>query len=102
MCVVFFSCVRVWLYFYFIFAAAGKSWTDYNDPTFEPVFFNPDLTVMFPDSSMRETAISTCNGGAATDDSPEDRRECYFDFLVIIKVWKPSIVVLVKLVVFDL
>ena len=75
--------------FKFVFynsAAAGKSWTDYSDPTFEPVFFNPNLTIMFPDSSTRKTAISTCNGGALIDDSPEDRRECYFDFLVSLLV----------------
>ena len=59
------------------------NWSDYNDPTFKPVFFNPDLTIMFPDSSKRIEAINACNpGGNGVDDSPDDRRECYFDFLV--------------------
>ena len=66
----------------FFVTANGKNWSDYNDPTFEPEFFNANLTVLFPDADKRATAIGLCNGGAATDDNPEARRECYFDFLV--------------------
>ena len=69
----------------FVFVATGSSWSDYNDPSFEPVFFNANLTVMFPDLATQSEAISACNPeGGGVDDSPEDRRECYFDFLVCI------------------
>ena len=40
---------------------------------------------MFPDLDTKTEAISACNPeGGGVDDSPEDRRECYFDFLVCI------------------
>ena len=68
----------------FFVTANGKNWSDYNDPTFEPVFFNANLTALFPEKAKRDKAIGLCNGGAATDDNPEARRECYFDFLVSI------------------
>ncbi|XP_067950366.1 uncharacterized protein [Watersipora subatra] len=65
-----------------LFSYSTGSWSDYNNDSFVPVFFNPDLTVMFPDSAKRTQAINLCNGGSNTDDTPEDRRECYFDYLV--------------------
>jgi hypothetical protein len=58
------------------------NWANHTDPNYQPVTFNADLTVMFPDASKRNLAISTCNGGASTDTNPVARRECYFDFKV--------------------
>lgn len=60
----------------------NDNWGSHVDAAYQPVFFNPDLTVMFSDDSKRTTAISTCNNGATTDDNPTLRRECYFDFKV--------------------
>ncbi|XP_062578222.1 mucin-like protein [Saccostrea cucullata] len=66
-----------------LFTYSGSdTWNTHIDNSYTPVFFNPDLTVMFSDGNKRSTAISTCNGGASTDDNPELRRECYFDFKV--------------------
>ena len=76
--------------------ADGESWEDYNFANFTPVFFNPDLTIMFPDADLRAAAISTCNKGAARDDSPVDNRECYFDFMVsivIVAVRTPRVII---------
>lgn len=53
-----------------------------NDLTFTPIFFNPDLTVMFPDSTKRTTAQNLCYIDGGTDPDPSVRRECYFDFAV--------------------
>lgn len=65
----------------FLFLGFGN-WSSMNDDTFTPVYFNSNLTVMFTDADERANAISVCNGGASTDETPEDRRECYFDILV--------------------
>ena len=67
--------------------ANGRSWADYNDQTFEPVFFNPNLTIMFPEPELRAEAISICNNGSTSDDFPEENRECYFDLLVSIVLY---------------
>jgi len=61
--------------------ANGYNWTTYNDVSFTPVFFNPNLTAMFGDATGVAEAETVCNGGAV-DTNPEARRECYFDFLV--------------------
>lgn len=60
----------------------GTSWATYNEPDFVPIFFNADLTVMFPDEDERAAAIALCNDGQATDNDPSERRECYFDYKV--------------------
>lgn len=65
-----------------LFSADGSDWTTYNDPDFIPVFFNEDLAAMFPDETKRQEAVSLCNNGATSDESPADRKECYFDFKV--------------------
>lgn len=63
----------------------SKTWTDYN-PDFIPTFFNSDLSVMFPDTTERETAIRTCYDSTAdSDPAPTERKECYFDFKVSAK-----------------
>lgn len=69
----------------FTYDGAGDvndKWERHVDAAYTPVFFNPNLTVMFDNATKRETAISTCNNGATTDDDPTLRRECYFDFKV--------------------
>lgn len=66
----------------------GELWANYNDAAFTPTFFDADLTVMFPDADKRTLAIALCNNDAATDDTPEDRRECYFDY----KVWTTPLI----------
>uniref|UniRef100_K1QGK1 Fibrillin-2 n=1 Tax=Magallana gigas TaxID=29159 RepID=K1QGK1_MAGGI len=63
-------------------SASNANWTSHIDTSYTPVFFNANLTVMFPDPSKRSTAISTCNSGKSTDSDPEKRKECYFDFKV--------------------
>ena len=61
--------------------SGGNDWTTFNDPTFTPAFFNPDLDVMFGNATNRAAAEAVCNGGEV-DTDPTVRRECYFDFLV--------------------
>ncbi|KAK2160224.1 hypothetical protein NP493_1661g00003 [Ridgeia piscesae] len=68
-----------------LFAYTTGSWSDYTDPTFTPIFFNKDLAVMFPDETLRLTAVRLCyNSTAPTafDPTPEVRRACYFDYKV--------------------
>jgi hypothetical protein len=60
----------------------NTNWASHVDTAYTPVFFNANLTIMFPDPSKRSTAISACNKGAASDPDPVQRRECYFDFKV--------------------
>ena len=60
----------------------NTDWNSHIDTAYTPVFFNANLTVMFPDSSKRSTAISLCNSGKSTDTDPVKRKECYFDFKV--------------------
>jgi hypothetical protein len=60
----------------------NTDWSSHVDTAYTPVFFNANLTIMFPDPAKRSTAIKTCNSGAASDSDPEKRRECYFDFKV--------------------
>ena len=67
--------------------ADGRSWAVYNDQTFEPVFFNSNLTIMFPEPELKAEAIFICNNGSTSDDFPEENRECYFDFLVSIALY---------------
>lgn len=63
-------------------SAANANWTSHIDKSYTPVFFNANLTVMFPNAAKRSTAISLCNSGKSTDSDPEKRKECYFDFKV--------------------
>lgn len=58
----------------------GYSWHSFVNTSIRPVFFNANLSVMFPNDTERSLAISTCYGQGADDPSPVDRRECYFDF----------------------
>ena len=43
------------------FYKSGESWSTMNDLTFVPLFFDPDLTVMFPDATLRQTAQDICS-----------------------------------------
>ena len=66
-----------------LFTYTTGSWTSYTNPSFVPLFFNPDLTVMFSDSSTRLTAIQLCYDSQATSDpNPSLHRACYYDFAV--------------------
>ncbi|XP_056001709.1 uncharacterized protein LOC125655815 [Ostrea edulis] len=60
----------------------NTNWASHVDTAYTPVFFNANLTIMFPDPAKKTQAINTCNKGASTDSDPEKRRECYFDFKV--------------------
>ncbi|XP_052780549.1 mucin-like protein [Mya arenaria] len=62
---------------------AGESYSSINDLTFTPVFFNPDLTVMFPNTTERQTAQDICYQAGGTDPNPAENSECYFDFAVL-------------------
>lgn len=61
---------------------SNSNWNSHLDPSYDPVFFNPNLTIMFEDETKRSKAISACNNGASEDTDPAARRECYFDFKV--------------------
>lgn len=61
----------------------GDGWASINDLTFVPVFFNPNLTVMFPDDADRTQAQDICYKVGETDPDPTANRECYFDFAVL-------------------
>ena len=76
--------VHVFIYI----VATGSDWSSFNNDTFVPVFFNADLTVMFPNEQERTAATKLCNSNQPTDDTPEVRRECYFDFKVSLGVFK--------------
>ena len=47
------------------------------------MFFNPDLSVMFPDSANRIHAQDICYQTGQTDPNPSLNRECYFDLAVL-------------------
>lgn len=61
----------------------GDNYTTINDLTFTPVFFNPNLTVMFPVEADRTQAQDICYNVGETDPDPSANRECYFDFAVL-------------------
>lgn len=60
-----------------------ETWETFNDLDFIPVFFNQDLSVMFPDDSVRTQAIFICNDEGQVDLNPTERKECYYDFAVL-------------------
>lgn len=57
----------------------GTSWSSYVDTNFMPIFFNANLTIMFPDEAERKTAQDVCYKVNETDPDPTQRRLCYFD-----------------------
>ena len=61
---------------------SNNNWDSHLDLSYKPVFFDPNLTIMFEDETKRSKAISACNNGASEDTDPAARRECYFDFKV--------------------
>lgn len=61
----------------------GDTYSSINDLTFVPVFFNPNLTIMFPDDADKTQAQDICYEVGQEDPEPEARRECYFDFAVL-------------------
>ena len=68
----------------FDYTGVSGTYISYNDVAFEPMFFNPNLTVMFPDDANRLQAVQLCYNATATsadsDTDPTARRECYYDF----------------------
>lgn len=65
-----------------LFTYSSGSWSDYTNDAFVPIFFNPDLSIMFPDPAKRQQAQDLCYQRGGTDPKPEARRECYFDYKV--------------------
>lgn len=57
----------------------GTSWSSYVDTNFMPIFFNANLTIMFPDDADRKVAQDVCYKVNETDPDPTQRRLCYFD-----------------------
>ncbi|KAK3103588.1 hypothetical protein FSP39_020372 [Pinctada imbricata] len=60
----------------------GGNWSNFIDAAFSPIFFDSDLTVMFPNATERTLAQDTCYQTGQTDPDPTQRRQCYFDFKV--------------------
>lgn len=62
----------------------GDTYSSLNDETgYTPIFFNADLTIMFPDPLVRDQAQSACYQTGQTDPNPSLRRECYYDYAVL-------------------
>jgi len=61
----------------------SDTWDSINDLTFTPVFFNPNLTAMFPVEADRTQAQNICYQNGQTDPDPSANRACYFDFAVL-------------------
>lgn len=57
----------------------GTSWSSYVDTNFMPIFFNANLTIMFPNADDRKTAQDVCYKVNETDPDPTQRRLCYYD-----------------------
>ena len=41
--------------------ASGETWENYTDVNFVPIFFNANLTIMFPDAAKRLEAVKLCH-----------------------------------------
>lgn len=62
----------------FTYDIANRSF--YFDKSFTPIFFNANLSIMFPDSEDRREAQNICYQNNETDPNPTQRRQCYFDY----------------------
>ena len=67
----------------FTYSGGDTYTTMNNDAGYTPLFFNSDLTVMFPNSTIRNLAIALCYSSGSTDPNPSLRRECYYDYAVL-------------------
>ena len=61
----------------------NETWENYNDPTFDPVYWVSELDLFFPDNVTRLQAVQLCYNASATDavdPDTEARRPCYYDY----------------------